>query len=96
MPRAEMFKLPLPTLTLPSVKAPALVRVTFALPLLERATAPLKALFCDKLMPKLPELKVAVPGTVSTPLCVMMPPAVTVKLPPLVSERVGKVIPLLV
>ena len=88
--------MPVPTEILPKLKAEPLVRETLLLPLLERLTAPVKALLCVKVMALLPALKLAVPGTVMTPVCVIAPPAVTTKLPPEVSVTVGKAMPAVV
>jgi len=59
---------PVPTEILPKLKADPLVRETLLLPLLERLTAPVKALFCVKVMAFAPAVKLAVPGTVITPV----------------------------
>ena len=59
--------MPAPTEILPKLKAEPLVRETLLLPLLERVTTPVKALFCVKVIPLAPAVKLEVPGTVKTP-----------------------------
>jgi len=86
---------PLPTLILPKLKAEPLVRETLLIPLLERVTAPVKALFCVKVMGLAPAVKLEVPGMVKAPVWVIAPPAVTDILPPEASVRAGKAIPVL-
>ena len=58
-------------------------------PLFVRETAPIKALLCVSVMPKPPVVKLEVPGTVKTPDCVMVPPAVTAIEPPLFKVSAG-------
>ena len=96
IPKPVIFKRPEPTEILPKLKAELLVRETLLTPLLERATAPVKALLCVKVMALAPALKLEVPGTVKAPVWVMAPPAVTDKLPPEVSVSAGKVIAVVV
>jgi len=95
MPTPVMFKRPDPTEILPKLKAEPLVRETLLIPLLERLTAPVKALLCVKVMALAPEVKLEVPGTVKAPVWVIAPPAVTDKLPPEFSVRAGKAIAVL-
>lgn len=62
------------------------------LPLLFKVTAPVRTLFCVKVIVCAPALKLAVPGTVNMPVCVIAPPAVKTKFPLLVKAIAGKVI----
>jgi len=81
---------------LPKLRAEPFVRETLELPLLDRETAPEKALLCVKVIAFVPAVKLEVPGTVKTPVWVIAPPAVATKLPPEFSVRVGKAIPVFV
>lgn len=71
-----------PIVEVPSVKSMPLLMITLFIPLLLKLTAPLKALFCVNVIALGPALKLAVPGTVNTPVCVIAPLAVAVKLLP--------------
>jgi len=68
MPTPVMFKVPVPTPMLPKLRAEPFVRETLPLPLLESVTAPVKALFCVKVMAWAPAVKLEVPGTVIAPV----------------------------
>ena len=85
----------MPTVILPKLRAPLLVRLTLEPSLLLSVTAPVKLLFWVKVMAFAPTVKLDVPGTVSAPLCVTAPAAVTTRLPPLVRVSAGKVMPVL-
>lgn len=85
-------KVPVPTETFPKTRAPLLVSETLLVPLLERLTLPVKTLFCVSVMAAPPAEKLAVPGMVKIPVCVMAPLAVAESEPLLCKVRVGKVI----
>ena len=75
----------LPTLEAANTKAVLLFIATLFMPLLESVTAPVKLLLpplVAKSIALAPALKLAVPGTVSAPVCVIAPFAVTVRLLP--------------
>ena len=95
MPRPLIFKLPEPTVTLPRTKADPLVKSTSLAPLLVRETAPAMLLLRVKLMALFPALKLAVPGTVMTPVCVIAPPAVADREPPFTKVKAVKAMPVL-
>jgi len=83
----------LPTLDAANTVAMLLTNETLLVPLLEKVTAP------DKLLPAvfnvialLPAVKLDVPGTTNAPVCVIAPPAVADKLPPLVKVTAGNAI----
>lgn len=88
-------RVPEPTLLVAKAKGPVVVRLTLLLPLLFKVTAPTKSLFCVKVMALAPALKVAVPGTVITPVCVIAPPAVAERLPPFTKVKAVKAMPAL-
>lgn len=69
----------LPIVDVPNTKADPLVILTAFTPLLLSDTAPVKALLCVKVIALVPALKLDVPGTVNTPVCVIAPPELTVK-----------------
>src|SRR5581483_10450916 len=74
-PVLDIVKL-LPTVEVVKVSGVVLVRLTLLLPLLLNVTAPVKALFCVKVIGFAPALNDEVPATVITPVCVIAPPAV--------------------
>src|SRR5579871_4480373 len=74
----------LPTVEVANTVAILLVKATLLLPLFESVTAPVNALFCVKVIALAPALKLDVPGTVNTPVSVIAPFDVTVKLLPTV------------
>src|SRR3990167_2275399 len=71
-------------LDVPSTNAPVVVSAILLAPLFEKLTAPLKLLFCVSVMAFAPDVKLEVPVTVATPLCVMAPLVVTAKMPEIV------------
>src|ERR1700690_2911460 len=79
-----------PMVEAPSVRAAPLVTDTSLAPLLLSETAPKKSLAWPSVIGLAPVVKEAVPGTVAAPDCVMAPPAVTARLPPLVSVSAGR------
>lgn len=94
-PMPFTVKVPVPTLILPRTKASLLKSETLLLPLLLKETAPVKLFalpFVVKSMALPPAVKLAVPGTVMAPVCVIAPPAVRAKLPPFVKVSVGTAI----
>ncbi len=74
----------LPTVDAASTVAILLVKETLLLPLLLKVMAPVKALALFKVIAFAPALKLDVPGTVRTPVCVIAPLEATVKLLPTV------------
>lgn len=80
-PPAETVRLP----TDEVVKFTAPLVVNWAkLALLLKATVPVRALLCVKVMALAPALKLEVPGTVKIPVCVIAPPAIIAKFCPTV------------
>src|SRR5581483_12109744 len=69
----------LPTVEVPNAVAILLVRLTAFAPLLLKDTAPVNTLLCVKVIALAPAVKLEVPGTVKTPVCVIAPVDVTVK-----------------
>lgn len=69
-----------------------MVTETLFAPALLKLTAPVNALLCVKVIGLVPALKLEVPGTVNAPVCVIAPPAVADKLPPLVKVAAGNAI----
>jgi len=63
-------------------------------PLLLKVTAPVKALADVKVIGLAPAVKLEVPGTVKTPVCVIAPVALTIKLLPTVDAAKAKAWPL--
>ena len=61
-------------------------------PLFDSVIAPVKLLAWVKVMGLPPAVKLEVPGTVNAPVCVIAPPAIADKLPPLVNVIAGKAI----
>lgn len=86
-----------PIVELPKSRLPLLLMLTSLLPVLDSDTTPEKLLFSVSVIPKLPVLKLAVPGTMMAALCVIAPFAITDKLPLFVKVRAeaGKVTPAL-
>ena len=84
MPTPVKPNVPVPTDDVPILNAPALVRATLFAPLLDKDTAPVKALLCVNVIALLPALKLEVPGTVNTPVSVIAPPEEIVKFCPTV------------
>lgn len=81
----------LPTDALPNTRELALVmEASLVAPELVSVTAPVKALADVKVIAFAPALKLAVPGTVNAPDCVMAPPAMADKLPPAFKVSAGK------
>ena len=72
--------------------AVVLVKLALFAPLFVKVTSPEMALFCVKVMALAPALKVAVPGTVKTPVCIIAPPAVMLMSPPAARLSVGNAI----
>jgi len=68
LPLAVRFRFPVPTEEVPRLKAVLFTSETALLPELLRETAPVKLLFCVKLMALAPALKVEVPPTVNAPV----------------------------
>ena len=85
LPADVNFKVPVPTSTVPNTNAALLTRSTLFAPLFESDTAPVNTLFCVKVIAFAPAVKPDVPSTSSTPVCVMAPPAVTLKSPVMVN-----------
>src|SRR5438445_309778 len=79
----------------PKVNALTSVILTLFVPLFVNVTAPMKSLL-DPLVVKsianAPVVRLDVPGTTNAPVCVIAPPAVADKLPPLVKVMAGNVI----
>ncbi len=78
----------------PTVEAPrssALMSLSVTLFPLAIETAPMKSFALSSAMSLTPAAKVVVPVTIRFPLSVMAPPAVTLRLPPAVRVRVGRV-----
>ena len=73
-----------PTLEAANTVAMLLVKLTLFVPVLLTVTAPVKALLCVRVIAFAPALKLEVPETVSTPVCVMAPEDITIKLLPIV------------
>ena len=85
----------LPTLDAASDVAILFVKVTSFVPLFDSVIAPVKLLLPPlvlKSIPCAPALKLEVPGTVIVPVCDIAPPAVAIKLPPLVKVTAGNAI----
>ena len=61
-------------------------------PLFDKVIAPVNTLLCVKVIALLPAVKLEVPGTVNTPLCVIAPPAVITALPLFVKVIAGRAI----
>lgn len=75
-----------------STKGMVLLTLILFVPVLVKLTAPVNALACVKVIGKLPVVKLEVPGIVSAASCVIAPPAVTFREPPLCKAPPGKVI----
>ena len=86
--------MPVPTEEVPRMRVPKSVKATLEPPLLLSETAPLKALFCVKVMALAPVVKEEVPPTVKMPFCVKAPELI-VKFCPMV-EAAKSSAPLLV
>lgn len=80
-PLAIAIKL-LPISDAPKTSPAEFVTLTLLLPLLLNDTAPVNALFCVKVIGFDPAVKLDIPGTVNTPVCVIAPAAVADKLFP--------------
>jgi len=63
----------------PMINAPLSVTLTLFAPVLLSDTAPVKTFACDNVIALAPALKLDVPGTVNTPVCVIAPEDATVK-----------------
>src|SRR5579871_1949200 len=85
----------LPTVEAANTVAILLVKETLLAPLFESVTAPVNALFCVKVIALAPALKLDVPGTVNTPVSVIAPPAIALKLPLFVNVKAGNAIAVL-
>ncbi len=89
------LKVPVPTEEAPIDKAMLLLTLTLLARELLSETAPVNTLALPKVIALAPAVKLAVPGTVKTPDCVIAPPAVAIKLPPLVKVVAAKAMPAL-
>ena len=85
---------PVPTEEVPKIRAPESVKATLKLPLLLSETAPVKALYCVRVMAFAPVVKEEVPPTVKMPFCVKVPELI-IKFCPMV-EAAKSSAPLLV
>ena len=86
-----------PTLDVPRTNACALVRlISLVAPEFVKLTVPVNALAAFvRAIEFAPAFKVDVPGIINAPVCVIAPPAVMFRLPPLVNVTLGKLMALL-
>ncbi len=78
-----------PTVDAPNTVAMVFDKLAVPAPLLVKDTAPVNTLACVAIIELVPELKLVVPGTVNTPVCVIAPPAIKLKLPLFTNVKAG-------
>ncbi len=92
-PKPVNPNVPVPTLEESILNARVFVTATLLAPLLLRETAPVKALFCVNVIACAPAVKLDVPGMVNTPVWVILPAVVTLRLPLVDNVTAGNEIP---